>query len=112
MQNDNLKEMMSVGSGSIAGMGINKDGSPYNAGGNPADTYGEPPVFVGKNVLKTNNTNVLKKNTTLLNRSTLLPNSKNKKPLRNILDPMTPIGKMWWILKNTMKEEYLILKPS
>ena len=82
---DNLKEMMAAGGGGIAGIGVNQDGSPYNAGGDPTDKFGEPPVF-GK-------TNVLKRNVSLLNRSSLLPNSKKKKPLRNILDPMTPIGR-------------------
>lgn len=85
MMEDNLKEMMSAGGGGIAGIGVNKDGSPYNAGGDPADRYGEPPRY--------GMTNVLKRNVSLLNRSTLLPNSKKKKPLRNILDPMTPIGR-------------------
>lgn len=82
---DDLKEMVSAGGGGIAAIGINRNGTSYNAGGDPADTYGEPPKF--------GTTNVLKRNVGLLNRPSLLPNSKKKKPLRNILDPMTPIGR-------------------
>lgn len=76
---DNLKEMMGVSSS--AGLGVNQDGTPYNAGGNPTDKFGEPPVF--------RNTNILKRNVKLVN--SLLPNTskKKKKPLRGILGMKT-----------------------
>lgn len=88
MMEDNLKEEMAgmaMGNGQIAGGGINKNGTPYNAGGNPIDKFGEPPVH-GK-------TNILKRNVNLLNRPSLLPNTKAKKPLRNILGDQ-PIGRV------------------
>jgi hypothetical protein len=91
MMEDNLKEMTAAGTGGIAAIGINRKGSSYNAGGDPADTYGEPPGVLAK---FGRNTNVLKRNVSLLNRPSLLPNSKKAKPLRNILDPNTPIGRV------------------
>lgn len=80
MEEKFLKEMMGVGGGGIAAIGVNQDGSPYNAGGNPIDKFGEPPVKLDK--------------TNLLKRPSLLPNASKKKPLRNILDPMIPIGRV------------------
>lgn len=91
MMEDNLKEMMGVGGGGIAGIGVNQDGSPYNAGGDPTNKFGEPPGVLAK---FGRNTNVLKRNVSLLNRPSLLPNTKKTKPLRNILDPNTPIGRV------------------
>lgn len=87
MMEDNLKEMMAAGGGGIAGIGVNQDGSPYNAGGDPTDKFGEPPGIPAK---RGRFTNILKRNQSLVR---LSPNSKKGKPLRNILDPMTPIGR-------------------
>lgn len=83
MEEKNLKEMMGVGGGGgIAAIGVNQDGSAYNAGGNPANKFGEPPGI--PSLPKVN----------LLKRKTLLPNGKGGKPLRNILDPSIPIGRV------------------
>lgn len=38
-----LKEMNSAGSGAIAGIGVNQDGSEYNSATAP-NAFGEPPV--------------------------------------------------------------------
>ena len=78
---EHLKEQIAnaVGGGGVAGIGVNQDGTPYNAGGNPANKFGEPPVFGKINLLK---------------RTSLLPNTKKAKPLRNILDPNIPIGRV------------------
>jgi hypothetical protein len=80
MENDILKEQIAnaVGGGGVAAIGVNQDGTPYNAGGNPSNKFGEPPVF--------------RKGISLLKRPSLLPNASKKKPLRNILDPMSTIG--------------------
>lgn len=82
MENNILKEQIAnaVGGGGIAAVGVNQDGSPYNAGGNPSNKFGEPPKF-GK--------------ISLLKRPSLLPNAKKNKPLRNILDPMSTNGGSW-----------------
>lgn len=42
-----LKEMTTAGSGAIAGIGINQDGSQYNAATAP-NSYGEPGVHKKK----------------------------------------------------------------
>jgi hypothetical protein len=79
MENNILKEQIAnaVGGGGIAAIGVNQDGTPYNAGGNTLNKFGEPAKF-GK--------------ISLLKRPSLLPNTKKNKPLRNILDPMSTIG--------------------
>lgn len=85
---ENLEEEMggmAMGNGGIAGAGVNQDGSAYNAGGNPTNKFGEPPGFAKSNLLR--------RKISLLNRPNLMPNTKKGKPLRNILDPDTPIGR-------------------
>lgn len=79
MEDNNLKEDIAnaAGGGGVAAIGVNQDGTPYNAA-TATSNFGEPPAFAKISLLK---------------RPSLLPNAKKKKPLRNILDPMIPIGR-------------------
>jgi hypothetical protein len=54
MEKNIIKEQIAnaVGGGGIAAIGVNQDGTPYNAGGDPINKFGEPPVFSRTKLLK------------------------------------------------------------